>query len=381
MTCSSDESDDPFGLRSCRRARACDAAAVTSHADSSDDDPIGLVASRRASLRDAARIRHGACIDNVQLEAALRVPSVPTTNTASGSASSTPPRDAVPVQTAHVVRVTPSVVTATPSRVCPPSTVHAKGDARSMPYPMPSGSHTAIVAARADRERHEQVLLDEARARGARRRLNGTRSGVTPTAPAGELMPLTGKPVADPNGLTYPPWVFQSQLDLACRDPFLDVALTPPSQTLPDACVAVHDRVRDWIAAQPFDLIFTIGITRGPTMRFHRRDYGYWVKGYDRMYVLYCGPPHWVGELERSLITYWKDRRGCQNSNPGGENCPPSGVGGWLYVAYTTLDSDRDLNVRMARRRVCDSALGRASQAMLDMSSEHAVPDLMEGRR
>ena len=164
----------------------------------------------------------------------------------------------------------------------------------------------------------------------------------------GDLLPLTGKPISD--GLVYEDGLFASQLELINRDPFLD-AILPEGTTRAAAFAEVHQRVRAWRDDQPFDTLWYVGISRGPSQRFHRLDYGYFMRGFDSMIAIYRGPPNWCGELERSLITEWKGKMGNQNINPGGENVPPAGIGCWVYLVSTSLGDDRDLETRAAARK------------------------------
>ena len=180
---------------------------------------------------------------------------------------------------------------------------NALTDAPAVPEPRPISSHpsaaclTAIHEARADRERARAVadqlkMLAGARVRPDAKR-HTTHRSVVQVASDGDVLPRTGKPVSD--GLVYPEWLFTSQLELIGRDPFLDVSLPSWTDARVDAFNAVHRRVRAWRGEQPFDTIWYIGLTRGPSQRFHRRDYGYFMKGFDEMLVLYRGPPHWCG--------------------------------------------------------------------------------------
>ena len=107
------------------------------------------------------------------------------------------------------------------------------------------------------------------------------------------------------------------------------------------------------------------------------------MQGFDSMIAIYRGPPNWCGELERSLITEWKGKMGNQNSNPGGENVPPAGIGCWVYVVSTSLGDDKDLETRAVARQAHkkDRAKIALSANMLSVCGEYAIPDLLEGRR
>ena len=83
------------------------------------------------------------------------------------------------------------------------------------------------------------------------------------------------------------------------------------------------------------------------------------------------------------MITEWKGTAGCQNQNPAGENVPPKGIGGWLYVASTVLGDDRDINTRAAQRKASKIHCEKIAQSarVLLLCDEYPVPDLLDGRR
>ena len=231
-----------------------------------------------------------------------------------------------------------------------------------------------------DQRALKQQLKALASARVDAKRPKAKRS-VVQVASNDDLLPLTGKPISD--GLVYDDSLFASQLELINRDPFLDAILPEGMLTRTEAFAEVHQRVRAWRDDQAFDTIWYVGISRGPSQRFHRLDYGYFMRGFDSMIAIYRGPPNWCGELERSLITEWKGKMGNQNSNPGGENVPPAGIGCWVYVVSTSLGDDKDLETRAVARKAHkkDRANIALSANMLSVCGEYAIPDLLEGRR
>jgi hypothetical protein len=267
---------------------------------------------------------------------------------------------------------------------------NALADAPAVPVPRSTFSSQpsaacAIALQEAREARERKRALDEqlkklAGARVDARRPKINRSAVQVTSD-GDILPLTGKPISD--GLVYEDRLFTSQLELINRDPFLDAILPEGTLTRIDAFKEVHQRVRAWRDSQPFDTVWYVGISRGPSQRFHRLDYGYFMRGFDTMTVLYFGSPHVCGELECELITAWKGTTGNQNQNPGGENVPPKGIGCWVYLVSTSLGDDRDLNTKAASRRSGkrDSTKILLSANMLSMCDEYSIPDLMEGRR
>ena len=242
-----------------------------------------------------------------------------------------------------------------------------------------AASDNALKEAR-DQRALKQQLKTLANARVDARRPKANRA-VVHVASDDDLLPLTGKPISD--GLVYEDWLFVSQLELINRDPFLDAILPEGTLTRTEAFAEVHQRVRAWRDVQAFDTIWYVGISRGPSQRFHRLDYGYFMRGFDSMIAIYRGPPNWCGELERSLITEWTGKMGNQNINPGGENVPPAGIGCWVYLVSTSLGDDRDLETRAAARQAHkkDRAKIALSANMLSVCDEYVIPDLLEGRR
>ena len=266
---------------------------------------------------------------------------------------------------------------------------NALADAPAVPRPptVPSGDSARIEAARIearDQARIRRALNEQLKALASARvdtKRPKAKQSVVQVASNDDLLPLTGKPISD--GLVYEDSLFASQLELINRDPFLDAILPEGTLTRTEAFAEVHQRVRAWRDDQAFDTIWYVGISRGPSQRFHRLDYGYFMRGFDSMIAIYRGPPNWCGELEKSLITEWKGKMGNQNSNPGGENVPPAGIGCWVYVVGTTLGDDKDLETREAARRAHkkDRAKIALSANMLSVCSEYDIPDLLEGRR
>ena len=263
---------------------------------------------------------------------------------------------------------------------------NAIADAPAVPAAPPTfssvisaASDNALKEAR-DQRALKQQLKTLANARVDARRPKANRA-VVHIASDDDLLPLTGKPISD--GLVYEDWLFASQLELINRDPFLDAILPEGTLTRTEAFAEVHQRVRAWRDVQAFDTIWYVGISRGPSQRFHRLDYGYFMRGFDSMIAIYRGPPNWCGELERSLITEWTGKMGNQNINPGGENVPPAGIGCWVYLVSTSLGDDRDLETRAAARQAHkkDRAKIALSANMLSVCDEYVIPDLLEGRR
>lgn len=75
-------------------------------------------------------------------------------------------------------------------------------------------------------------------------------------------------------------------------------------------------------------------------------SYGYAKTGeiFADMVVLARGEPEIIAELEKLLITRWRDRVGCRNLAPGGESAPtcyPS----YCYLVYRFIGDNRSTSL------------------------------------
>jgi hypothetical protein len=224
----------------------------------------------------------------------------------------------------------------------------------STSYPMPTASHDAIVAVRA-----EWAAAEASAASNSSRRACAAGRATRPDDP-----------------IRYAEDFFLPQLSRARHDTFLHVELPPFSASLDDAFTHAQRAIEALVESGGGTLAFKIGITRSPSHRFHRRDYGYFVLGYAQMNVLLCGSPNDSAELERRLISAWRGRMGCQNVAGGGEAAPPSGVGCWVYVAHAQLSDGMALEQRAAQNRRCT-----LSHNQLALAIATPVPDMLAGRR
>jgi hypothetical protein len=163
--------------------------------------------------------------------------------------------------------------------------------------------------------------------------------------------------VAD--GFSYPLTKFEGELALVDDDPFLDALTSATSLEVDVAFPGVHAAVATLMSTFGLVHAFKFGITRGPSLRFHRRDYGYFTQGYDRMLVIHAGPPQHCGEVERQLIARHRSIIGCQNFAPGGESLPPAGVATFVYVVVANLVDGRGLAQRAAQRDAESTARSR----------------------
>jgi hypothetical protein len=191
-----------------------------------------------------------------------------------------------------------------------------------------------------------------------------------------EKLPLTGKLKDD--GIRYADWLFDGQLAICSADPFMEVQLPLPFLALEEQFCSVSDTLSELLRVNGPFIAYYIGITRHPVLRFHRRDYGYFIRGFTGMWVLWCGPPNRGAELERYLIRERRGRNGCQNVNPGGENAPPSGIGAWVYCVWAVLDDGRSLQQRAAS---IPDRLHVLSMNQLEVANAIIAPDMLDGRR
>jgi hypothetical protein len=163
--------------------------------------------------------------------------------------------------------------------------------------------------------------------------------------------------VAD--GFSYPLTKFERELALVDDDPFLDTLTSATALEVDVAFPGVHAAVATLMLTCGRVHAFKFGITRGPSLRFHRRDYGYFTQGYDRMIVIHAGPPQHCGEVERQLIARHRSIIGCRNFSPGGESLPPAGVATFVYVVLANLVDGRGLAQRAAQRDAETTARSR----------------------
>ena len=70
--------------------------------------------------------------------------------------------------------------------------------------------------------------------------------------------------------------------------------------------------------------IFKIGITWRPKHRWLNSAYGYAHEGFSSMAIMALAPAHKARGFEETLISQWRDHRGCQTEKPGGEGFSPT---------------------------------------------------------
>jgi hypothetical protein len=347
---SSSDSDDPVGLgqflrlsdprlnpRRERSPRLRDRAPRSGDSDS--DDPVELGSFLRLSDPRSNPPRREPATETATEPATVAAPST----SGAASQSSNHLLDMLAAQTGAATVPTSSSGT----RALATTYI-------STSCPMPTASHVAIVAFRAER-----AAADASAASNSSRR----------ACAAGRATRL-----ADP--CRYAEDFFLSQLSRARQDPFLHVELPPFSASLGDAFTHAQRAIGALVETGGGTLAFKICITRSPSHRFHRRDFGYFVLGYAHMNVLFCGSPNDSAELERQLISAWRPTMGCQNVAGGGESAPPSGIGCWVYVAHAHLSNGWALEQRAAQNRRCT-----LSPNQLALAIDTAVPDMLMGRR
>lgn len=101
----------------------------------------------------------------------------------------------------------------------------------------------------------------------------------------------------------------------------------------PEEVEAACELLRGIRSANGGLIIFKIGITTDPEFRMHNSAFGYARVGvgevYTDMWVLLKGAPGACVQLERSLISVFRNVSGCRNVAPGGETAPKE------WPAYT----------------------------------------------
>ena len=86
-----------------------------------------------------------------------------------------------------------------------------------------------------------------------------------------------------------------------------------------------NQHIKDIIQQLGGIVAYKIGITADPAFRMYNPAWGYApTENYDEMYALFASSPSLCADMERRLITRHKEKQGCRNSAPGGENTPTS---------------------------------------------------------
>ncbi len=299
---------------------------------SSEDDPVGLGLFLRESARHQVCCRH----DDDPFGVFSRGRPTPSGPLASSGVPSSvqPPAPAASASASSQVVVGASVC---------PSGSRSSADVATPCQPLGASSSLARSS--------EPITRTPVEGRPLARTITRVRSEANSVP---ERLPLTGKPVDD--GLAYTDGMFSVQCSLARDDPFLSVQLPAACLSREEQFSHARDKVAELLRESGRCTVYSIGITRGPSYRFHRDDYGYFKLGFTGMWVLFRGPPHWAAELERMLIKEHKGKSGCQNIHRGGENAPPRGIGGWLYVAWASVADGRSV-VKQAKQRTKESRL------------------------
>ena len=201
-----------------------------------------------------------------------------------------------------------------------------------------SSSHQATKPApREERTRKRPV---ESRQQGPRQRLKKNESG---------RIPCIGCPdeMAAKHGELWAGTRLNGQLSdagilLFFRHNIFDATLYGMKRVAPNLCARIESLVQ-----QRGICIFKIGITQDPYHRMYNAAYGYTRRGelYDRMDLLVASYPAVCACLETLCIERMKNRRGCRNDAPGGENPPESGIC-YLYVVSLPCGDGRRIPTR-----------------------------------
>jgi len=224
---------------------------------------------------------------------------------------------------------------------------------RSAPYVPSAASSFALQQAR---ELREERAVQNAQLACSKPRQERYREEDERQKRATECFPLSGFAVND--GYVYGGTNFQLQLDIASRDRFLEVLELPPLYESYQVRFAMAETSVSQLLARISDgRPFKLGITRGPSARFHNVEggrgvgprggfKGYCDEGYDRMAVVFCGSPNACAELERRLIAVHRPNRCCQNTADGGEGKAAAGVPSFLYIVWADLGNFADLETK-----------------------------------
>lgn len=325
----SDSDDDPFGVAAFRRATVARIAAVRD--SDRDPDPFGIE-ENRASNRSAsqsivdARRQLGATTD------ALR--HAETSSMASSSYMA--PQHVDTSSRPSYADVAPRCAGAPPkssSPAAPPRQFDHTGFTRASPIDMPAASKSRILALRAEREERAE-------------RERATPYNVPQPSPTGELLfPCTRAPIND--GHLYTASDYTVAIYVLSSDPFASNAFRFSNIGWDADFAHAFDAAASIINP---GAAFKFGISVCASVRFHRRDYGYFRQGFERIVVLYCGSPNACSELERQLIGRYRAVSGCQNMAPGGEGRARPGTMECTYLVYNNALNGLSLEQFAARR-------------------------------
>ena len=336
------DSDDPFAVRAARRstksagAAANDSSAGAAAHESSDDDPVELGAFLAGSAARAATLRSD--------ELRRRRGREPTERCTAAE----PPR----VESACKVARTRAPVTPERTPAAFPSSASSVGggagagsdnlynpwvhDGRYTGAEMPADSRGAINVERVARSERKRTLDAQH---------DAPHDAPPPAASSADVFPLTQALVDD--GHSYTNHDYAVQYALIDEDPFLCCKYFFPNMGWRAAFADAHATVRSLV---PPGYAYKFGIATCPSVRFHRRDYGYSRLGYDGGVVLFVGSPNACAELETSLIKEWRSKLGCQNVARGGEGKMRPGICSCTYMVYADLSTGLSLEQNAARQ-------------------------------
>ena len=340
------DDDDPFNVRGmlsmCNQPRATLPILARTDSDSEADDPVGLSRFLRRRVDSlAADTPH-----DTGTVARMDAPD-----------SATQPHPLVPA-VGDIARSSAYTMSELVEMGVPGAAEMAVRRGPVEHAQMPLASHQRILAFRVD-------CATRAAAKSAAEAQRRGRGAAVRSSP--DILPLTRQPVSD--GLRYGIEAFAPQLAVAADDPYVVLQLPLLAESFMAASAHALRTVDGLVRSRPY-LAYKVGITRSPSHRFHRRDYGYYILGYTRMVVVFRGAPRLAAELERRLIAEFRGNTGCQNVATGGENPPPVGIGCFVYLVCADLADGRSLEQLGAENR----ALAGNDRALALLTRAEAVP-------
>ena len=108
-------------------------------------------------------------------------------------------------------------------------------------------------------------------------------------------------------------------------------------------------------------VVYKIGITSDPSFRMYNPVWGYApTEGFEEMHLLLAASPTVCAQLERKLIALNREKQGCRNTAPGGENTPPTPP---CYTYLVTVACGDGLGIQQRGKSRCNALHGVAKKA------------------